>query len=750
MFKNAFIALCVMFITSPSFAEICSTGEYLNNDTCTTCYNNAHVATWDTASGKDCDIDTCDNGYTTDARAKFYAYTTGSGVRYETEYFSGFTAQMWPSGTNYCGISGQNKWGVMFTDETVIRGDAKCSTTPANNYYEIGTPTGYGDYCWCRVTAIKSGDGTLHTTPNTPWMYNTLGHGVNCNQLCAKNCSITAEFNNVRNLYMSADVCIANNYNITYVLNGGAWTDGDSHPSNVSYDVVFEVNHPSRDGYTFTGWNITGMDTTTHNYGATNEVTTITTLSSLNDIDTLYFKNLRSTYDTVIFTAQWVQPSSQISCADNQYLDDDICKPCAIGTYSMAGDNVCTTNRYNIIFEHNGAAGSMESMMNLYYGTEYQLNQNLFTKDGYDFIGWCSNENWDEPYQQCNGVTTPDYTDEATVSNLTTNHDDTVIMHAMWNPIVYTITYNNVDSEDWVAPVNHPENYTVESGDIAIGAPIRDGYDFNGWCENSADCVAPLNPFEFNASNRHENIVLYAQWEEILPSCNAGEYLDDDTCKNCPVGTYSASGANTCTPCQNGTTTANTGASNCNVMCANNSNVKIWDNGVCEIAECNIGYTLSDELKRCIPTQYTINYVSNGGTEYADDTYTIESDTITLPTPTRDDYVFRGWYENPNFSDIPVTQIIKGSNGNKTFYAKWSDAEFVCDGVWMHVGEDKTCLSATRPSASPRIVVKIGNKKYYLNASIDEDLRINEDSNKKMHILYKSKTYNAHDNSVID
>ena len=58
-------------------------------------------------------------------------------------------------------------------------------------------------------------------------------------------------------------------------------------------------------------------------------MTTTTTLSSLNDIDALYFKNLRSSYGTVTFTAQWTQTS--VSCADGEYLKNGTCNACETG-----------------------------------------------------------------------------------------------------------------------------------------------------------------------------------------------------------------------------------------------------------------------------------------------------------------------------------------------------------------------------------------------------------------------------------
>ena len=73
------------------------------------------------------------------------------------------------------------------------------------------------------------------------------------------------------------------------------------------------------------------------------------------------------------------------------------------------------------------------------------------------------------------------------------------------------------------------------------------------------------------------------------------------------------------------------------------------------------------------PIKYTITYVLNGGTlngEYTT-SYTVEDVPVTLETPTRTGYTFGGWFEKEDFSGDAVSEIAKGSTGNKVFYAKW-------------------------------------------------------------------------------
>lgn len=73
---------------------------------------------------------------------------------------------------------------------------------------------------------------------------------------------------------------------------------------------------------------------------------------------------------------------------------------------------------------------------------------------------------------------------------------------------------------------------------------------------------------------------------------------------------------------------------------------------------------------------YEIAYETNGGEAVSSSSYTIESADVTLPTPTRTGYEFRGWFDNEGLSGTAVTKVAAGSFGNKTFYAKWSDVTY--------------------------------------------------------------------------
>ena len=78
---------------------------------------------------------------------------------------------------------------------------------------------------------------------------------------------------------------------------------------------------------------------------------------------------------------------------------------------------------------------------------------------------------------------------------------------------------------------------------------------------------------------------------------------------------------------------------------------------------------------------------------------------LTLPIPTKEGFLFRGWYPTENFSGEAVTAIGTDANGNKTFYAKWEKdeplvdaakpAEITLPDASYTVGDNATALDGT-------------------------------------------------------
>lgn len=76
---------------------------------------------------------------------------------------------------------------------------------------------------------------------------------------------------------------------------------------------------------------------------------------------------------------------------------------------------------------------------------------------------------------------------------------------------------------------------------------------------------------------------------------------------------------------------------------------------------------------------YSLTYNLKGGYFETDPnfklSYNIKTPTFTLIKPKRKYYNFAGWYTNSKFTGSPVTKVVLGSTGDKTFYAKWVKAK---------------------------------------------------------------------------
>lgn len=96
-----------------------------------------------------------------------------------------------------------------------------------------------------------------------------------------------------------------------------------------------------------------------------------------------------------------------------------------------------------------------------------------------------------------------------------------------------------------------------------------------------------------------------------------------------------------------------------------------------EIESTTKDYTLSQKwtLK-----EYTITYDLDGGEAETVTKYTIESEDITLPTPTREEYYFTGWTGSNGTIPQKEVTIAKGSTGDKNYKANWiKTGEFTID-----------------------------------------------------------------------
>ena len=258
------------------------------------------------------------------------------------------------------------------------------------------------------------------------------------------------------------------------------------------------------------------------------------------------------------------------------------------------------------------------------------------TSTGYTFLGWTGEvETTPQPTVVLPKGTTGD---KAYTAN--------------WKVITYTIALGANGGEDLAAI-----SYTIESDQIKLPTPERKGYEFMGWIGDGIDGAQPEVIIPTGSTGDRTYIALWrviAYFIELRQS--SGNWMQ------------------------------------------------------------NIPYTVEEEVKLPIPTRegyefigwvgediidaqinvtiprgstgfrlyaahwalenYTITLDTSGGNALDNIRYTVKSDPIILPTPTRNGYEFSGW--TGEGITTPQTEVIipTGSTGNKAYTANWQVIEY--------------------------------------------------------------------------
>ena len=120
--------------------------------------------------------------------------------------------------------------------------------------------------------------------------------------------------------------------------------------------------------------------------------------------------------------------------------------------------------------------------------------------------------------------------DNVTVNNgqaIVDNSDVDIIYEAIWSPITYNITYNNLNG----ATNNNPTTYTILSGTFYIEElEDNNGQAFKGWTSDTI--TTPEKSVEINSQQLHDDLSFTANWEGAKVTIrfydNAGAYIEDE------------------------------------------------------------------------------------------------------------------------------------------------------------------------------------------------------------------------------
>ena len=490
-------------------------------------------------------------------------------------------------------------------------------------------------------------------------------------------------------------VCTPNTYSLNYSLDYGTLTN---KPTTGTYDTSLTISNPTKSialsfnqnnskatingsvtswsstlskNYTFAGWNITGMDNTTHTYGSNTS-----TATSLSGIKVTTFKNLRATGGTVSFSATWTPPTITLptitkaghTCKWTSTTGSETIERPSGGTYTPATtagttsrtfDASCTPNTYTVIYDSNGGSGSMTNQA-FTYGTAQNLKSNSFTRTGYTFAGWATSDNGNVVY-----------TDGQSVNNLTTTNNGTITLYAKWTGISYSVKYNGNGSTS--GSMSNQSFVYGTSQYLSSNLFTRTGYTFAGWAKTSTGNVVYSNGQSVSnlTSTNNGTVNLYAKW-------TANTY----TVKFNSNGGTGSMGNQTFTYGNaqnlNSNIFTKTGYTFVGWATSTNGNVVYTDGqSVSNLTSTNNG-TINLYAKWTVNT-YTVKFNSNGGSgSMTDQAFTYgTSQNLKSNSFTKTGYTFAGWATSANGNVVytngqSVVNITTNNNVTINLYAKWT------------------------------------------------------------------------------
>lgn len=314
------------------------------------------------------------------------------------------------------------------------------------------------------------------------------------------------------------------------------------------------------------------------------------------------------------------------------------------------------------------------------------------SKNGYSFDGWFDNESLEG---------------DAFTSILPTDSGDKVF-YAKWSMENYSIEY---ELNGGLVEIPNPTSYNIESLDIILNNPSRDGYKFVGWTTDEMSTPV-MEMFIPTGSTGNKKFI--ANWEAI--SYSITYELNGGTVSGNPT-TYTIDTPDIVliNPTKTGYSFIGWTGTNIDEP----TTLVVINQGSTEDRH----YVANFEM-----ALYTITYDLAGGEETIPNPtlYTYESETFTLNYPQKDHCVFAGWIGTGLSEPTMNVTIRRHSEGNRTYTATWNSEKVL---VTFETGEGGSIVpqqeieyntKATIPSEPNKVVDGIRYKFVYWFMIVEE------------------------------
>ncbi|MFI3620078.1 BspA family leucine-rich repeat surface protein, partial [Enterococcus avium] len=374
---------------------------------------------------------------------------------------------------------------------------------------------------------------------------------------------------------------------------------------------------------TFDTRNVTGMS---HMFYGCNSLSTLMLTKSFNFKDGHSLRELPTAENEGKTTTHWVK--------DNYSKDYDSTTDFVEGhnALSSSDDTVHTytiQKRHLVTFNLDGGSDGPITEQKV-FDNQKVINPNYKgTKDHYRFDGWMTTG---EEFDFDKSVTMP------------------LVLTAKWIADTYTVVF---DSNGGTGKMAAQEIIYGEPTNLTENSFTREGYKFIGWNTQkdgkgiSYDDEASVEKI---IGENGEKIALYAQWQPV-------EY----------TVTFDSAGGSVESPL---TYTIEQGITAFPTPTKKGYTFQGWYEDDKKVESIEEGQTGDRVLKA---EWQTIEYkITFDDPDVSPIDYTIESDTINLPTLTKKGYIFFGWIDENQV----ITEVVKGSTGNKTLKVKWQAVDY--------------------------------------------------------------------------
>lgn len=306
--------------------------------------------------------------------------------------------------------------------------------------------------------------------------------------------------------------------------------------------------------------------------------------------------------------------------------------------------------KHTVAYDANGGSGAPNSQTKTYGGI-INISTATPTRTGYTFNSWNT---------ESNGSGTK-YT-----SGQAYGYDQdggTVTLYAQWTANTYTVTFNANGGTTSTAS----KSVTYASTYGTLPTPTRTGYTFNGWytAASSGTKITSSSTVSITAAQ-----TLYAQWTAntytITYNANGGSGAPSAT-----TYTYAASG--TVALSSTKPTKASVSAGSYTItLNAQGGSVS----STTQTAARTTSYTFSKWTTAANGTGTSYNAgasfslsVASNTTLYAQYSSSTSTASVTLLTPTKDGFIFKGWATSATATSGQIGTYTP--NGNITLYAIW-------------------------------------------------------------------------------